>query len=93
MAVVPICTSCAATIVLAASACWAQTTPNAWKSSEQKWAVMDQCKRRGVKAFPDYTAESLRQRDRAVNQCLAANNLPPVAPQAPPTPETGAARR
>jgi hypothetical protein len=79
----------AVAFVLAVSAGRAQIPGyNAWKSSEQKWAVMDKCKRQGMKAFPDYTAESLRKRDQAVNQCLAANNLPPVAPQAP-RPESG----
>jgi hypothetical protein len=85
---------CAAAILLAASPGWAQMlSDNAWKTSRQRWAVMDECKRQGVKAFPDHTAESLRKRDRAVNQCLAANNLPPIAPQAPRPPEGGSSQR
>jgi hypothetical protein len=83
---------CAAAILLDASVGWAQIQ-NPWKSSEQKWAIMDQCKRQGLKAFPDYTAESLRKRDHAVNQCLAANNLPPVARQAPQPSESGTSQR
>jgi hypothetical protein len=84
---------CAAAILLDASAAWAQLQQNPWKSSEQKWAIMDRCKREGMKAFPDYTAESLRKRDHAVDQCLAANNLPPATPLAPRSPEGAASRR
>jgi hypothetical protein len=83
----------AAAILLDASAAWAQLGQNPWKSSEQKWGIMDRCKRQGMKAFPDYTAESLRKRDHAVDQCLAANNLPPAAPLAPRSPEGDASRR
>jgi hypothetical protein len=54
---------------------------NPWTMSRQNWAATGQCKRQAVKAFPDQTAESPRKRDQAVNQCLAANNPPPVAPQ------------
>jgi len=84
---------CVAAILLDASAAWAQLQQSPWKNSQQKWGIMDQCKRQGAKAYPDYTAESLRKRDRAVNQCLAANNLPPVAPQAPGLPEGADSRR
>jgi hypothetical protein len=46
------------------------TMMNNWKSS-------DRCAANAVKAFPDYTAESLAKRDARMKECLANGNLPP----------------
>ncbi|HVH78206.1 MAG TPA: hypothetical protein VM782_02350, partial [Stellaceae bacterium] len=47
------------------------------------WKATDRCTAQAQKQFPDYTAEALRKRDLALQQCLAASALPPRAPQAP----------
>ena len=47
------------------------------------WKGSDRCAAAAQKQFPDYTAESLRKRDLALQQCLAGGTLPPRAPQAP----------
>ena len=41
------------------------------------WAASDRCVAAAHKTYPDYTAESNAKRDQAIQQCLAANGLPP----------------
>jgi hypothetical protein len=47
------------------------------------WHASDRCAAAAQKQFPDYTADSLRRRDAALQQCLSSLNLPPRAPEAP----------
>ncbi len=57
---------------------------NPFQQSQSAWKRMDDCKRQAWKAHPEYTAATSK-RDQAVKQCLASQNLPPVAPQSPAT--------
>jgi hypothetical protein len=47
------------------------------------WHAADRCVAAAHKQFPDYTADSPRRRDAALQQCLSSLNLPPRAPEAP----------
>ena len=53
------------------------------KTSQAVWHQMDNCKRLAVRQYPDYTPQSLAQRDRAEQRCLDSAHLPPHAPAAP----------
>ena len=43
------------------------------------WNEEDACVARSIKVFPDHDLASLQNRDRAVDVCLAAKDLPPRA--------------
>jgi hypothetical protein len=43
----------------------------------KKWVSSDICSQRAYRAYPDYTAESLANRDLEFKKCLAGGNLPP----------------
>lgn len=60
------------------------------KTSQAVWHQMDNCKRLAVRQYPDYTPQSLAQRDRAEQRCLDSAHLPPHIPTAP-TPGPGGA--
>ena len=67
--------------------------PN-WKSSSQLWGRQDRCARQAFRKFPDYTPQGNAQRERELQQCLAAGNLPPrvftnTPTPAPPPPPAG----
>lgn len=59
---------------------------NSYNRSLAVWNRMDVCKRQAWKQHPDYTPDGNAKRDRAVKQCLEANNLPPTAPLTPQPP-------
>ena len=50
----------------------------------KKWKAMDSCAVQAQTAFPDFTAEANAKRDAKLQECLAAQNLPPREPMAPP---------
>jgi hypothetical protein len=52
------------------------------KTSQVVWRQMDNCKRLAVRQYPDYTPQSLAQRERAAQRCFDNARLPPVVPQA-----------
>jgi hypothetical protein len=43
------------------------------------WKNQDACISASIKQFPDHDLASLQQRDRSVDACLAAADLPPRA--------------
>lgn len=43
------------------------------------WNEEDACVAKSIKLFPDHDLASLQKRDRAVDACLAAKDLPPRA--------------
>lgn len=43
----------------------------------RRWVSADRCMQAAQKAFPDYTAASIAQREAQIKQCLANGNLPP----------------
>lgn len=47
------------------------------------WRQEDACIAASIKQFPDHDLASLQQRDRSVDACLAAEDLPPRAHLAP----------
>jgi hypothetical protein len=52
-----------------------------------RWRIQDKCVADATKQFPDRDPISLQKRDGAVDQCLAAANMPPrqhLAPSPPP---------
>jgi hypothetical protein len=49
----------------------------------QRWNASDRCVAQAQKQFPDYSAEGIAKRDRAVQQCLTGGLLPPRQPQTP----------
>lgn len=61
-----------------------------WKKNETAWMASDRCARAAFKEFPDYTPEGNAKREHAMQQCLAASNLPPRGPIAPANPPAAA---
>lgn len=51
--------------------------------SLELWKQQDACIADSIKQFPDQDLASLRNRDRSVDSCLAAQDLPPRAHLAP----------
>ncbi len=51
--------------------------------ADRAWKKHDQCAREAAREHPDYTKDSLAQRDRAMRLCLAKEGLPPRADQSP----------
>ncbi len=47
------------------------------------WKQEDACLAASIKQFPDHDLPSLQKRDRSVDACLAAQDLPPRAHLAP----------
>jgi hypothetical protein len=50
------------------------------------WVGSDRCMQAAQKAFPDYTADSISQREALIKLCLAKGNLPPREAIAPGKP-------
>jgi len=46
------------------------------KNSGGVWKSMDNCQAAAIRAFPDYTPESLSKRETARRRCLRQANLP-----------------
>lgn len=65
---------------------------NPFTNSQAVWLSMDKCKRQAFQKFPDYTPEGNAKREKAVRQCLEANNLPPLSSE-PPSDGKGASGR
>lgn len=57
---------------------------NKWKQSSNVWQQIDKCNRAAIKAFPDYTPESLAKREAFRRNCLRQANLPDDSTTAPP---------
>jgi hypothetical protein len=47
-----------------------------WTQSKGVWRAVDNCTRAAIKAFPDYTPDSLAKREANRRQCLRRSNLP-----------------
>jgi hypothetical protein len=77
-------------VVLAGQAS-AASLPDA-KTSQAVWHQMDDCKRLAARQYPDYTPQSLAQRDRAAQRCLDSAHLPPLVPPVPAPAPAGDAR-
>ena len=54
----------------------------------RNWSQADRCAASATRQYPDYTAESLAKRDRALQQCLSDSVLAPRAPLEPQSPAT-----
>jgi hypothetical protein len=50
-----------------------------------RWKTMDKCARLAQAAFPDFSPDSNAKRDAKLKDCLSGNNLPPRAPESPPS--------
>jgi hypothetical protein len=46
----------------------------------KRWQAEDICTKTAQKAFPEFTAESNAKRDKALQDCIANQQLPPRAP-------------
>jgi hypothetical protein len=46
------------------------------KNSSGTWKSMDNCNAAAIRAFPDYTPDSLAKREAARRRCLRQSNLP-----------------
>jgi hypothetical protein len=46
------------------------------RQSDAAWKAMDNCARAAIRAYPDYTPESLSKREAQRRLCLRRNNLP-----------------
>lgn len=55
-----------------------------WKQSSSVWQQIDKCNRAAIKAFPDYTPESLAKREAFRRNCLRQANLPDDVTTPPP---------
>ena len=63
----------------------AQAAPQQYMGvrSVDVWNAEDACVAKSIKLFPDHDLASQQNRDRAVDACLAAADLPPRAHLAP----------
>lgn len=58
-----------------------------WKTSSSVWKIYDACTKQALKQFPDYTATSNANREKARQNCLRASNLPVEGSSVPPPPQ------
>jgi hypothetical protein len=77
--------SALALLALALAAPGAAAIQNGWKQSSSVWQQMDKCNRAAIKAFPDYTRESLAKREAYRRNCLRQANLPDGNDAPPPS--------
>jgi hypothetical protein len=73
-------------LLLTAAVPWlsgAAVADQQWKSSSAIWKLRDTCTLQAQKAYPDYTPESNAKRQKALDACLRANNLPVEGSSAP----------
>jgi len=46
------------------------------KNSSATWKAMDNCQAAAIRAFPDYTPDSLAKREAMRRRCMLQGNLP-----------------